>query len=105
VLRIQCGLTARNNVEVVLAAAAKARLQEITRNLWAIGAFCVHRHSAGERVMSLLLIIIVLVLLFGGGGGYYAHRNYGGTGLGGVLGLVVIVILVIWLVNRTSVGI
>ena len=55
--------------------------------------------------MSLILIIIVLVLLFGGGGGYYAHRNYGGTGLGGVLGLVVIVILVLWLVNRTSVGI
>lgn len=55
--------------------------------------------------MSLLLIIIILILLFGGGGGYYAHRTYGGPGLGGVLGLAIIVILVIWLVNRTSVGI
>jgi hypothetical protein len=55
--------------------------------------------------MSILLIIIVLVVLFGGGGGYYAHRSYGGTGLGGVLGLVLIVVLVIWLLNRTTIGV
>jgi hypothetical protein len=36
------------------------------------------------------------VLVFGGGGGYYAHRNYGGAGLGGVLGLVLIIILALW---------
>ena len=59
----------------------------------------------GEIAMSLLLIIIVLVLLFGGGGGYYAHRSYGGAGLGGVLGLVLIVIVVIWLLNRASIGV
>jgi hypothetical protein len=60
--------------------------------------------NAGEA-MSILLIIIILILLFGGGGGYYAHRSYGGAGLGGVLGLVLIVIVVIWLVNRASIGI
>jgi hypothetical protein len=49
--------------------------------------------------MSTLLIIIVVVLLFGGGGGYYAHNRYGGTGLGGVLGVVVLVFVVLWLVG------
>jgi hypothetical protein len=39
------------------------------------------------------------VLIFGGGGGYYAHRSYGGAGLGGVLGTVLIVLLVLWLVG------
>ena len=45
--------------------------------------------------MSTLLIIIILLILFGGGGGYYAHRSYGGRGLGGVLGLVIIIIIVL----------
>lgn len=49
--------------------------------------------------MSLLVIIILLLLVFGGGGGYYAHRSYGGTGLGSVLGRVVVVVLVLWLVG------
>jgi hypothetical protein len=53
--------------------------------------------------MSLLLIIVILLIIFGGGGGYYAHRTYGGPGLGGVLGLVLIVILVLWLFNRASI--
>src|ERR1700733_5160350 len=47
--------------------------------------------------MSTILIIIVVLLLLGGGGGYYAHGRYGGTGLGGVFGLVVIVLLLLWL--------
>jgi hypothetical protein len=55
--------------------------------------------------MSLLLIIVILLIIFGGGGGYYAHRTYGGPGLGGVLGLVLIVILVLWLFNRASIGV
>lgn len=46
---------------------------------------------------EMLLLIIILLLLFGGGGGYYAHRSYGGRGLGGVLGVVLIVIIVLWL--------
>lgn len=44
-------------------------------------------------------LIVILVLLFGGGGGYYAHSIYGGTGLGGVLGLVLIIAVVVWLVG------
>ena len=42
--------------------------------------------------MNTLLIIILILLIFGGGGGYYAHRNYGGAGLGGVLGFILIVL-------------
>ena len=49
--------------------------------------------------MSLILLILIIVVLFGGGGGYYAHRSYGGRGLGGVLGLVVVVLLVVWLIG------
>jgi hypothetical protein len=52
-----------------------------------------------DAPMSLIVIIIILLLLFGGGGGYYAHRTYGGAGLGGVLGTVLLIILVLWLVG------
>jgi hypothetical protein len=51
-----------------------------------------------EATMTTILIIVLLVLLLGGGG-YYGHRNYGGRGLGGVLGLVLVIILIVWLVN------
>lgn len=44
--------------------------------------------------MSILLIVVVLLLLFGGGG--YGYSRYGYGGLGGVLGLVIIVLLIIW---------
>ncbi len=47
--------------------------------------------------MGLILVIIVIVLLFGGGGGYYAHRQWGAPGLGGVLGLVLVILLLAWL--------
>ncbi len=46
--------------------------------------------------MSLLLIIVILLLLFGGGG-YYGYNRYGGAGLGGVLGLLLTIIVVLWL--------
>ena len=46
--------------------------------------------------MTTVLIIVVLILLLGGGG-YYGHSRYGGRGLGGVLGLVLVVMLVLWL--------
>ena len=49
--------------------------------------------------MGTILLIVLLVLLFGGGGGYYAHSLYGGAGLGGVLGLVLIIAIVFWLVG------
>jgi hypothetical protein len=44
--------------------------------------------------MGVILIIVVVVLLIGGG--YYASRRYGGSGLGGALGLIVAVLLVLW---------
>jgi Protein of unknown function (DUF3309) len=47
--------------------------------------------------MSTILIIVVLILLLGGGGSYYGYNRYGGRGLGGVLGLVLIVCLVLFL--------
>jgi hypothetical protein len=50
--------------------------------------------------MNLIVIVVILVLLFGGGGGYYAHSRYGGVGLGGVLGIVVAVVVVLWLLGR-----
>jgi hypothetical protein len=53
----------------------------------------------GSRDMSLILLIVIIVVLFGGGGGYYAHRSYGGRGLGGVLGLLVVILLILWLVG------
>ena len=54
--------------------------------------------------MSTILIIIVLVLILGGGGGYYAHGRYGGTGLGGVLGIVVLVLVALWLFGGLGIG-
>ncbi|RDJ25030.1 DUF3309 family protein [Bosea caraganae] len=45
------------------------------------------------------LVIVLLVLLLMGGGGYYGHRSYGPTGLGSVIGLVLVVVLVLWLLG------
>lgn len=47
--------------------------------------------------MSAILIIVILILLLGGGGGYYGYNRYGGRGLGGVFGLVLIVLVAFWL--------
>lgn len=46
--------------------------------------------------MGIILIVIVLVLLLGGGGGYYGYRRYGGSGLGGALGLALLILFVLW---------
>jgi hypothetical protein len=46
--------------------------------------------------MSTVLIIVLLIVLLGGGG-YYGHRSYGTAGLGGVLGLVLTIVVVLWL--------
>jgi Protein of unknown function (DUF3309) len=58
--------------------------------------------APGGHTMSLttLLIIILLVLLLGG---FFGHRRYGGRGLGGVLGLVLIIVLILWLVGGVRV--
>lgn len=49
--------------------------------------------------LGFILLIVVLILLFGGGGGWYAHQNYGAPGLGGVVGLVIIVLVLLWFVR------
>jgi hypothetical protein len=53
--------------------------------------------------MSTILIIVLLILLLGGGG-FYGHSRYGGTGLGGVLGLVLVIAIVVWLVGGLQMG-
>jgi hypothetical protein len=64
-------------------------------------------HLAPERKfpLSTLLIIILIIVLLGGGGGYYGYRSYGGRGLGGVLGLVLVILLVLWLVGALGTGV
>jgi hypothetical protein len=52
--------------------------------------------KAGRWNMGTILIIVVVILLLGGGGGYYGYNRYGGRGLGGALGLVLVILLVIW---------
>ena len=64
---------------------------------WATSHRETRHHPLPPKTMNLLLLIIILLLLFGGGGGYYAHRAYGGAGLGGVLGLVLVIMLVLFL--------
>ena len=46
--------------------------------------------------MPTILIIVLLVLLLGGGGGYYGYGLYGGAGLGGVLGTILLVLVALW---------
>jgi hypothetical protein len=43
--------------------------------------------------MNLLLVLVVLMLLFGGGGFYYGGPVYGGSGLG----LILLICLVVYL--------
>lgn len=53
--------------------------------------------------MATILIIVLLILLLGGGGGYYGYSRWGGPGLGGVLGIVLIVFVAIWLLGGLAV--
>ena len=48
--------------------------------------------------MSTVLIIVLLIILLGGGG-YFGHRSYGGAGIGGVFGLVLAIVVVLWLLG------
>lgn len=55
----------------------------------------------------LILLIVVLILLFGGGGGYYYGRGAGWRGPqygGGLLGLVLIIVLLLWLSGTMGPG-
>jgi len=56
-----------------------------------------------EDPMLTILVIVLLIVLLGGGGGYYGYRTYGGPGLGGALGLVLVVLLVVWLAGGLAV--
>lgn len=49
--------------------------------------------------MTTILIIIVVVILLGGGG-YWGFSQWGNQGLGGVLGLVLIIVLILWLTGN-----
>jgi len=53
--------------------------------------------------VATILIIVLLILLLGGGGGYYGYSRWGGPGLGGVLGIVLIVLVAIWLLGGLTV--
>ena len=58
---------------------------------------------AGYRIgMNILLLLVVLLLLFGGGGFYYGGPVYGGSGLG----LILLICLVVYLAGgfRTRKG-
>ena len=55
----------------------------------------------------LIILIVVLVLLFGGGGGYYYGRGAGWGGPhygGGLLGLVLMILLILWLTGNIGGG-
>ncbi len=44
-----------------------------------------------------LVVIVLLVLVIGG---FLGRRRYGNRGLGGVLGLVLVIVLILWLLGR-----
>jgi hypothetical protein len=64
------------------------------------------RKMSAMDTTTLVIVLVVLVLLFGGGGGYYGRRagwsgpHYGG----GLLGLILLILLVLWLTGNLRVG-
>ena len=50
--------------------------------------------------LTTLLIILLIVLLLGG---YFGQRRFGGRGLGGVLGLVLVNFLSLWLLGSVRI--
>ncbi len=56
--------------------------------------------------MPIILIVILVVLLLGGGGAYYGRGADWGTSHygGGVLGLVLLVLLILWLTGNIGGG-
>jgi hypothetical protein len=51
---------------------------------------------------TVIVVIVVLVLLLGGGGGYYGRRaRWRGPRVGGgLLGLILIILLLLWLTGN-----
>src|SRR4029077_5055704 len=62
------------------------------------------RHLGYIGMLVTILIILVVLALVGGGGGYYGHRRYGGRGLGGALGLVIVILLGVWVIGGFHTG-
>jgi hypothetical protein len=54
--------------------------------------------------MPLILIVLLLVLLLGGGGFYGSRAGWGGPHYGGLLGLVLVILLVLWLTGNLAGG-
>jgi hypothetical protein len=57
-----------------------------------------HFDDQGHPTVTIILVIALLVILFGGGG--YGYRRYGPRGAGGVLGLVLVIVLILWLLGQ-----
>lgn len=56
--------------------------------------------------MSLILIVLILLLVFGGGGLYMGRgRNWGSQHYGGgLVGLIVLIVIVLWLTGNLGGG-
>jgi hypothetical protein len=52
---------------------------------------------------TLIIVIVVLVLLFGGGG-YGRRANWRGPQYGGLLGVILIILLLLWLTGNLGPG-
>ena len=50
--------------------------------------------------MSTILIIVLVLLLLGGGGFYGSRSGWGGPHYGGLPGLVLVILLVLWLTGN-----
>jgi hypothetical protein len=47
--------------------------------------------------MGTIVLAVILFLLIIGGSGYYARGRFGHAGLGGVFGVVLVVLVLVWL--------
>jgi hypothetical protein len=51
--------------------------------------------------MPVILVVILLVLLLGGGGAYYGRgAGWGSPHYGGLLGLILLILVVLWLTGN-----
>ncbi len=54
--------------------------------------------------MPLIVIIVLLVLLLGGGGFYGSRAGWGRPHYGGLLGLVLLILVILWLTGNLGGG-